>query len=170
MQLVLCCVSRSDLKPPDNLRFLSRDFCAHQTVDPCLKPCYLAKHEKMEVGMRVEWAKKPGGEWFTLDESVEAAGLNRRGVYIIWIPSALPARPGTVLKVGSGNLAVRLAFERTDPYVYKSPQPLVTWAEVDSLHHRGLVSYLTHLLEPAFFWEYEQSTVEPIQVNAPLLA
>jgi hypothetical protein len=117
--------------------------------------------------MRVEWAKKPGGEWFTVDESVHALGLHGRGVYIIWIPSALPARPATVLKVGSGNLALRIAFERTDPYVYKSPRPaLVTWAEVDPLYHLGLVRYLTQLLEPAF-WDYESAT-QPIQVNSPL--
>jgi hypothetical protein len=119
--------------------------------------------------MRVEWAQKPGGEWFTVDEGIDALGLNSRGVYIIWIPSALPARPGTVLKVGSGNLALRLALERIDPYVYKSPRPaLVTWAEVDPLHHRGLVRYLTQLLEPAL-WDHE-SEGQPIQVNVPLLA
>lgn len=116
--------------------------------------------------MDVEWAQKPDGQWFSLEESLEAVGFQARGVYIIWIPSAVPNRPASALKVNSGNLAIRLALERTDPYVYKSPRPaLVTWAEVDPRHHLGLVRYLTEILEPVL-WDHLQEG-EPIPVNLP---
>jgi hypothetical protein len=116
--------------------------------------------------MDVLWAQKPDGEWFSLDEAVEAVGLQKRGVYIIWIPSTMPGRPGAALKVASGNLAVRLAFERTDPFVYQSPVPaLVTWAEVGQEHHLGIVRYLWEVLEPAL-WD-SLPDAEPIPVNLP---
>jgi hypothetical protein len=119
--------------------------------------------------MDLQWAVKPDGEWFSLDESLQHVGLHSRGVYIIWIPSPAHHRPATPLKVGSGNLTIRLALERTDPYVYKSPYPaLVTWAEVDARHHLGLVRYLIQLLEPVL-WDHLPE-VEPIPVELPLRA
>jgi hypothetical protein len=116
--------------------------------------------------MNVRWAVKPDGEWFSLEESLQHVGLHARGVYIIWIPNPTNNRPATALKVNSGNLTIRLALERTDPYVYKSPSPaLVTWAEVDARHHSGLVKYLTEMLEPVL-WDHLPA-VEPIPVELP---
>lgn len=119
--------------------------------------------------MKLEWAMKPGGGWSSLEESLELIAPNARGVYIIWIPSATPFRPASALKVGSGNLLIRLSLERTHPYVYKSPLPaLVTWAEVDSNHHLGLVRYLTDVLEPVLWDRLPEAA--PIPVNLPQLA
>jgi hypothetical protein len=116
--------------------------------------------------MDVRWAVRPGGGWFTLEESLEHIAPQARGVYIIWIPSSTPFRPAVALKVGSGNFLIRLALERTHPYVYKSPLPaLVTWAEVDSSHHLGLVRYLTEALEPVLWDRLPEA--EPIPVNLP---
>ena len=122
--------------------------------------------------MHLEWAKTASGDWFEL-ETVDLSTLHLWGVYVVWLSHVMPSRPGTVLKVGSGNIAVRLAYERAHrvQYLPTAPAPvLVTWAEVPNRHHSaGLVRYLTQYLQPVW-WNQMLPECDAIPVNLPLRA
>jgi hypothetical protein len=90
---------------------------------------------------------------------------------VIWTPNGKPQRPGTVLKVASGNLSTRLALERMNAelrWVGKLPL-LVTWAVVDQAHHPGIVRYLSQHLSP-YFQTALPPGLEAVPVNLPLTA
>jgi hypothetical protein len=123
--------------------------------------------------MHLEWAKTASGDWLEL-ETVDLSTLHQLwGVYVIWVPHPMPSRPGTVLKVGSGNIAVRLAYERAHriQYLPTAPTPLlVTWAEVQNRRHSaGVVRYLTQHLQPVW-WNQMLPECEPVRANLPLPA
>ena len=120
--------------------------------------------------LQLEWVKSESGEWLELDSATAAAKARGWGVYVIWTPNGQPQRPGTVLKVGSGNIPVRLYLERLNPelrWIGNVPL-LVTWATVDQSHQPGVVRYLSDRLSPYFREFSEQKPGVP--VNLPLTA
>ena len=119
--------------------------------------------------LSVEWAKNTDGDWYALD-AVPVLNLHAWGVYVIWATHPQARRPATVLKVGSGNIGVRLAIERMNPELRSLGTPLfVTWAVVADHHHPAIVRYLSAFLHPVLP-QYLDATVEPLAVNLPLLA
>jgi hypothetical protein len=123
------------------------------------------------VTYTLEWAKTAHGEWFHL-ASAPLDTIHGWGVYVIWMANGKPMRPGTVLRVASGNIGVRLFIERMSPdyRTIDRSRLLVTWALVAD--HRqanlGIVRFLSEALHP-FFLDLEQNSV-PIPVNLPLTA
>jgi hypothetical protein len=116
---------------------------------------------------QIEWIKRADDAWFELDEVTPSIALGW-GVYVIWVPSVIPVRPGRVLKVGSGRIALQLAYERVDRLLYVGGRPpLVTWAEVEARHHHGVVKYLAQHLTPALFDDPLPENA-PIPVNLPI--
>jgi hypothetical protein len=125
------------------------------------------------VTYTLEWAKTPHGEWFYL-ESAPLDTIHGWGVYVIWMANGKPMRPGTVLKVGSGNIGTRLFIERLSPdySAVDRSRLLVTWALVADHHqaNSGIVRFLSEALHP-FFLDLDQNAVPvPIPVNLPLTA
>ena len=120
--------------------------------------------------LQVKWAKSKDGEWFELETAPLASVSDVWGVYVIWTPNARPQRPGVVLKVGSGNIPLRLHIERLNPELrwIGNRTLLVTWAAVSQSHQPGVVRYLSDHLFPYF---REGSTQDPeVAVNLPLTA
>lgn len=98
------------------------------------------------------WVKSTSGEWLDL------LGLNlagsyfatpRNGVYAIWYktPSQSP-----VIKVGQGNIAERLAAERTNPEVLKfaslGPLKVSWWPADEQATRNGIEAFLSEKYSP----------------------
>lgn len=112
--------------------------------------------------MVVEWQKCQGECWCDLKQlNLSHPHFNNMvGVYIIWSGS-------TVVRVGQGVIADRLAAHRQDPaVVYAGFDDLkVTWARVDGVHRDGVETYLGELLKPRVGDRFPM--VVPIPVNLP---
>jgi len=80
-------------------------------------------------------------------------------VYVIWVANGQPMRPGMVLKVGSGNIGIRLFIERMSPdyRAMDGSRLLVTWALVADHHdaNPGFVRFLSEALHPFFLHHYQ---------------
>jgi len=114
--------------------------------------------------------KTNDGEWYDLASQSVVARAQGFGVYVIWTPNDKPDRPAKVLKVGSGNLPVRLYLEglsRELRWIGVSPK-LVTWAVADPDLHPGIVRYLCQQFSP--FFQDAAVPGEPVEVNLPLSA
>ena len=121
--------------------------------------------------LSLEWAKTADGDWFKLDDA-PLQHIHSWGVYVIWAAHVNARRPGQVLKIGSGNIGVRLAIERLDPELrLVAPISLfVTWAVVEDHHrHLPIVRYLNQHLRP-FFQQFPVPLAETLEVNLPRLA
>jgi hypothetical protein len=119
----------------------------------------------------LEWASAAHDEWFHL-ESAPLDSIRAWGVYVIWLPNGKPTRPGIVLRVGSGNIGIRLAIERVsaDYDLVDRSRLRVTWATVAD-HHQlspGIVRFLSESLHPSFL-EFQRRSLA-IPVNLPVTA
>jgi len=123
--------------------------------------------------LQLKWVKARDGEWFDLESAPRATDAQGWGVYVIWSPSDNPGRPGTVLKVGSGNIPIRLYLESLDPELrwFGDVRLLVTWAVVEDPTHRPwVVRYLSERLSPFYHRIVEAPDPETVPVNLPLIA
>src|SRR5579859_4324315 len=99
----------------------------------------------------------------TLDiESSKFSGM--RGVYVIWAPGD----PPEVLRVGQGDIRLRLVIHRRDrrliAYAKRGPM-CVTWTTVNDAHIDGVERYVAEMLNPRFSDGLPDSGV--IEVNLP---
>ena len=117
--------------------------------------------------MYLHWSKCAGDEWCSL-EKTDLTAIPDHGVYVIWKPGGFLLRPSTVVRVGSGNIALQLAAHRLDERVMRhGPGLLVTWAKVeDPSVAAGAAAYLAQLLRP-LEGEWFLADVASVSVNLP---
>jgi hypothetical protein len=116
----------------------------------------------------LDWAQC-AGTWCQLDE-LDLAKIKTTGVYIIWKRNGHVLRPATVVRVGHGDIATRLAEERANPAVSSHGAALhVTWAEVAAPFCDGVEVYLTRLLKPLMVPQPPVAAT-PVAVNLPVSA
>jgi hypothetical protein len=118
--------------------------------------------------VNLRWAKCTDGNWCSF-HSVDLSSVKGYGVYIIWRAGSAPGVPSSVVYVGQGQIAARLAEHRSDPAILRhGPQLLVTWAAVAPLFSGGVEVYLARQLRP--LEESRLPAVMPVAVNLPLSA
>lgn len=118
--------------------------------------------------MKLIWAKCVDGSWCSFD-TVELSSVKSYGVYVIWRAAGVPGGPSSVVYVGQGQIATRLAEHRGDAAILRhGPRLLVTWAEVAPLFSGGVEVYLARQLHP--LEEEALSSAMPVAVNLPLTA
>jgi hypothetical protein len=118
--------------------------------------------------LNLSWAKCDDGSWCSFD-SIDASSVKSYGVYVIWRASGAPHRPSSVVYVGQGQIATRLAEHRSDPAITRhGPRLLVTWAEVAPVFSAGVEVYLARQLRPVE--EARLPSAMPVAVNLPLTA
>ena len=118
--------------------------------------------------MKLRWAKCTDEGWCSF-ETVELSSVKGYGVYIIWRGGKAPGLPSSVVYVGQGQIATRLAEHRSDPAILRhGPHLLVTWATVAPLFSGGVEVYLARQLRP--LEEARLPAVMPVTVNLPLSA
>ena len=120
--------------------------------------------------MQLQWYKRPGGEWCSLDE-IDVNGFghvaSQHGVFVVW-RDGHAARVSVVLYVGRGFLPRVLADCRRDP-LFRGEQGLrVTWASLDPHEVDGVAAYLYERLRP--LWGEVVRSVQPLPVNLPMTA
>ncbi len=115
--------------------------------------------------MKLDWAKCVGGVWCSFQE-VNLAGVNTRGVYMIWYLGK-QGQAGRVVYVGQGNIADRLRSHRDNRQIqaFASHGLLVSWASVAPAHLDGVERYLADQWQPLVGDAHPN--VSSIAVNAP---
>jgi hypothetical protein len=115
----------------------------------------------------LEWMKCAGGLWCPF-EQVDLSKVTAYGVYVIWKPSGT-RQPSTVIRVGRGDIAKRLADERQDTLLRtRGPGLLFTWATVDRSFAPGVEAFLSAQLQPLAGGA--TALTIPYEVNLPGLA
>jgi len=100
---------------------------------------------------------------------VDLSNVRAYGVYVIWRASGEPGQPSTVVYVGQGQIATRLAEHRSDPAIVRhGPRLLLTWAEVAPVFSGGVEVYLARQLRPLEAARLPPAM--PVEVNLPLTA
>lgn len=118
--------------------------------------------------MYLQWAKCLG-EWCSLYD-LNPADVEPHGVYVIWKPNGDVLRPSAVVRVGFGDLAARIAADRTDPEIrIHGERLLVSWAAADPARAAGAAAYLTRLLRPLVGGNLP-ADLRPVPVNIPISA
>jgi hypothetical protein len=112
--------------------------------------------------MQLSWIKCGTADWCPF-ETVNLAGLNAYGVYVIWHAGV---QPWTV-RVGQGSIAERLIAHRADALItaHRGHGLYVTWASVPAAHVNGVENYLANQLQPKVGERFPN--VVPISVNLP---
>jgi hypothetical protein len=103
------------------------------------------------------------GHWCSFD-TLKLSTVKDQGVYVIWYAG----NPSRVVRVGQGEVAVRLAEHRNDLDItqHRINGPLkVTWADVPVSHRNGVERYLANRYSPLVGDAYPD--VPPIVVNLP---
>ena len=120
--------------------------------------------------LKLDWVKSQSGEWFDLESVASSSEARGWGVYVIWTPRGESELPGVVLRVGSGNILIRLYLEHLAPEfrLLGNAPILVTWAVVNPSHQLGVVRYLADQLSPYFHGAQMPDLAVP--VNLPLIA
>lgn len=115
--------------------------------------------------LHLRWIKSQNDTWLPL-ETVNLAGVNALGVYIIWHKG----QPGKVVRVGQGDIADRIIAHRKDPAVlaYRDRGLLVTWAAVPAHQRDGVERYLADHWQPLIGDRFP--TALPLAVNSPFAA
>lgn len=111
--------------------------------------------------LAVKWIQSTKRSWLPL-RSVNLKYVRDVGVYVIWHEG----NPGRFVRVGQGQIAVRLSYHRADPNVmqYEEFGTLrVTWASVQTQYRSGVERFLADLYQPLTGDVFPE--VDPIQVN-----
>ena len=111
--------------------------------------------------MLVQWQKCTGNQWCTLSR-VNLSNVSTVGVYVIW----KPGNPGSVIRVGQGNIAERLIDHRNSQEINRYGNDLlVTWAAVGWASLDGVERYLAEQYSPKVGERFPN--VQAIPVNLP---
>jgi hypothetical protein len=115
----------------------------------------------------VTWVKcGNGANWCPL-ETVDLSNVKTAGVYIIWHEG----NPGRVVRVGQGDIAVRLGAHRRDSAVRaygRHGMLRVTWATVPAHQLDGAERYLANTWHPLIGDAFPD--VGPLAVSSPFAA
>src|SRR5271163_1540663 len=95
--------------------------------------------------LQVAWVTLVSGGWCPF-ETVNLATVSTKGIYIIWYNGS----PGRVVRLGQGDIAIRIAAHRIDRLVtaYGDRGLLVTWATVPTHLMDGVERYLANQYPP----------------------
>lgn len=99
--------------------------------------------------MTYSWTKSNIGNWLHL-EAVDLRNVQTEGVYIIWYRGS-QGRSGSVVYVGQGDVAVRLAQHRQNQLIMRhnlSQKLLVSWLALPSQYRDGVERYLADTWQP----------------------
>lgn len=111
--------------------------------------------------MKVTWVKCEGDTWCSFSR-VDLSNVRTSGVYVIWKPGT----DGTVIRVGQGDIAERIADHRRDSEITSyGSDLLVTWASVASQYLDGVERFLADKYSPLVGDRFPIAT--PIAVNLP---
>ena len=113
--------------------------------------------------LQVQWVKCTGDNWCPF-KLVDLSGVKTLGVYIIWHEG----NPGRVVRVGQGDIAVRIGKHRNDSEITqyeKSGTLRVTWASVPAQYLNGVERYLADTWSPLVGEAFPDAA--PNAVNSP---
>jgi len=114
----------------------------------------------------MQWLKSLDDKWLNLMR-LNFDRIQDVGVYIIWHGGDQPR----VVRVGQGDIGSILRSHSINPMItrYQSAGPLlVTWAAVESLHHRdGIENFLAQQYYPLVGSNFPN--VPPIAVASPFV-
>jgi len=115
--------------------------------------------------LTLTWVK-PAVGWLPFETFDLRACVTNPGAYVIWHSG----RPPWTVRVGQGNVPVRLGEHRGDQQIlaYRSYGLYVTWAVVPAQYLDGVERYLADQLRPLVGDRYPD--VVPIPVNLPWAA
>jgi len=117
---------------------------------------------------QLQWVKNStNGQWFDLLRLNLSTPYftNKFGVYIIWYSAPTPA-VSRVIRVGQGDIGIRLKEHSTNPEIIKYSQYgqlKVTWALVDTQFVDGVEAFLFDSYTPII--GERKPAAQPIPVN-----
>jgi hypothetical protein len=113
--------------------------------------------------LTVNWVKCHTNVWCSFDQ-LELSKVKEIGVYIIWYEG----NPGSVIRIGQGDVAARIGVHRNDSAVtaYRTSGTLrVTWASVPAAQRNGVEKFLADHYRPLIGDAFP--AVPAIAVNLP---
>ena len=114
--------------------------------------------------MTMDWITCGGDDHWCSLERVVVDNLDVIGVYIIWHEGT----PSRVVKIGRGNIALRLSALQNDGEILSFGTRgvlRVTWANAAAAQLDGIVRYLIEKWRPPVLTLYSEAP--PIEVNSP---